>query len=181
MRVTVAAYLRFLARVSVSVTLAAVVLLVLASAGRTASSAAQLLPDLDATQAPTTPTWTPEPLDTPTPFIVREAPSTGLLFQQYLDEQYGPAGSRAAWYGTIRRVGLRFGTVVIQTDLPDGPESDHTATAISQAALGFRETAWGRQLTGLSVEVHGQRGQLLAQDRVPQPTAPTPSLFFPSS
>jgi hypothetical protein len=119
-------------------------------------------------------TATPQSPEAPTPVEVHEAPSAGALLQQYLDERHGPGGVGTSWHANIRRVGMRFGTAVVQTDLADGPETGQKASAISEAVLGFRATGWGRQLSGLAVEVYGQGGQLLAQDRTLLPTT-TPS------
>jgi hypothetical protein len=177
MRVTVAPSLRLLARVSGAVTLAAVVLLVLAGISRTDSSAEQLQRDAVAAELLAAEIQSSPAIDEPTPAAIREAPSAGLVLQQYLDERYGPAGAQADWHGSIRRVAVRFGTAVIQSDLEDGPESSEAAAAIVQAALGFHDTVWGRQTSGLAVEVLGQRGQILAQERVPPPPTPSPALM----
>jgi hypothetical protein len=173
---TVPSGVRVRARAIVSIALGVGVTLALAGIVGLDLADAEAQPYAVASESSTMQTATPQPPETPTPVEVHEAPSAGALLQQYLDERYGPGGAGTSWHANIRRVGMRFGTAVVQTDLADGPETGQKAAAISEAVLGFGATSWGRRLSGLAVEVYGQGGQLLAQDHAlltPGPILPT--------
>lgn len=126
----------------------------------------------EATVAPTARTarGRTRPTVGPTPSVVREAPAAGELVREFLAEQFGQAGSATSWHGNIEHVVVRSGTAVVETDLSDDPVDHRKAAAIGRAVLHFRETEWGRQMSGLAVEVYGQQGRLLAQE--PGPMGP---------
>ena len=158
----------------VPIAIATGLLLIVAIGPTPDSSATQSAPDAAATEISTFQSAATRPPDDPTPSPVREAPSAGTLVARYLDDRFGPGGSRTAWHANIRSVAVRFGTVIVQTDLSGDPGDTWKVSAICGAVLEFQETGWGQQMDGLVVEVYDPGGRLLAQDRARPPT-PMPS------
>jgi hypothetical protein len=155
-------------RTIVPLALAAGLVWVVASHLVPSSSAAPTDPDATATQPAPTQSVATQPTSEPTPAWVREAPSAATLVTRYLDSRFGRFGqgeARPDWYANIRSVRVRFGTVIVQTDLSDHPGDQPNVMTICQAVLGFRDTAWGQQMDGLAGEVYDPSGRLLAQDR----------------
>jgi hypothetical protein len=99
----------------------------------------------------------------------RVAESVADLLRHYLLREFGSPGSKAPWYDRVRRVAVGLHTATIHTDLSSDAGDTVAAQAICRAVSSFPESAQGRHVTSLDVDVYGSGGRLLASQYGPPP------------